>query len=265
MDFLIKTYAYFYRNLIMSKRNFFTIFEIFFWPVVSLISIGLFALYVTATGDTGFVGPQNYVAFAITGTLALSIVHVCQLDISYSFLYSVWSKSLKHEMMSPTNFYHMISGAYLVGLIRAFLVSVILLAVGYSIFDFSFPVGKTIVFLFGLSLSAISIGQTVNSLVLLFGQNADVAAWSVVHIVMLLSGVYYPVNLLPQPLTLISYFIPITHFLGWYRESIGLTSFKVSIPFSFFLSIIWIICGFWILRICENRAKRKGNIMKLSE
>jgi ABC-2 type transport system permease protein len=30
-----------YKNWIISKRNVFTLFELFFWPMISLLSIGL--------------------------------------------------------------------------------------------------------------------------------------------------------------------------------------------------------------------------------
>jgi ABC-2 type transport system permease protein len=40
-----KTLAFTYRNFIITKRNFFTIFETLFWPVLGLISVGLMGMY----------------------------------------------------------------------------------------------------------------------------------------------------------------------------------------------------------------------------
>src|SRR4030042_2163929 len=40
---ITKITAFTYKNWIMTKRNFFTFFEIIFWPVVGFMSVGLLA------------------------------------------------------------------------------------------------------------------------------------------------------------------------------------------------------------------------------
>ncbi|RLI83725.1 ABC transporter permease, partial [Archaeoglobales archaeon] len=44
-----KTLAFSYKNIIMTKRNFFTIFEMLFWPLISLFSVGLMGSYLEIT------------------------------------------------------------------------------------------------------------------------------------------------------------------------------------------------------------------------
>ena len=76
--------ASFYKNWIIAKRNFFTVFEVIFWPFISLMSIGLM---------TGFLSmEQDKVSFILIGAIAFSIVQVCQIDIAYVMLFDVWSK-----------------------------------------------------------------------------------------------------------------------------------------------------------------------------
>lgn len=44
-DEITKTRAFVFKNWIMTKRNVFTVFEILFWPVVGLLSVGLLAQF----------------------------------------------------------------------------------------------------------------------------------------------------------------------------------------------------------------------------
>ena len=40
---MTKTRAFVFKNLIMTRRNVFTLFEILFWPLVAFLSVGLLA------------------------------------------------------------------------------------------------------------------------------------------------------------------------------------------------------------------------------
>ncbi|HET6316350.1 MAG TPA: ABC transporter permease, partial [Chloroflexota bacterium] len=90
---LLPTYAVAARNLVMGMRNVFFFFELLFWPIVGVLSIGLMTRFLGLTPEQG--------AFVLVGTLALSIVNVCQLEVAYAMLLDVWSKSVKHQFMAP--------------------------------------------------------------------------------------------------------------------------------------------------------------------
>ena len=73
---LVKVSAFFIRNWRMTYRNAFTLFEIVFWPIVNLLSVGLLITFLDAEPGT--------VVFVLVGTFALSTVQVCQLDVAYA-------------------------------------------------------------------------------------------------------------------------------------------------------------------------------------
>ena len=73
---LVKVSAFFLRNWRMTYRNVFTVFEIVFWPIVNLLSVGLLTTFLDAEPGT--------VVFVLVGTFALSTVQVCQLDVAYA-------------------------------------------------------------------------------------------------------------------------------------------------------------------------------------
>ena len=48
--------------------------------------------------------------FILIGAVTMNTVQIAQLDLSYALLYSVWSKSLKHEFIAPIRLGHILLG-----------------------------------------------------------------------------------------------------------------------------------------------------------
>ena len=122
----VKIWAFAARGGIMNRRNVFAVFEMLFWPMVGLFSVGLLTRFLNLGSET--------VSFVLTGAVAMNTVQIAQLDVSYALLYDVWSKSLKHEFIAPINLLHVVLGSGLIGLIRGLVVFAIM--IGFSIWAF---------------------------------------------------------------------------------------------------------------------------------
>ncbi|MBI3637663.1 MAG: ABC transporter permease, partial [Candidatus Rokubacteria bacterium] len=187
-------WAFAVRSLVMGIRNIFFLFELLFWPVVGTLSIGLMTRFLhLGAAETSFV---------LIGTIALSTVQVCQLEVSYAVLYDVWSKSVKHQFVAPIGVRHMMLGSWLIGILRGLVVFVLLAALSRWAFGFDVlagGAGALLIFLTGCFLTALVIGIFVCVLILTFGNRAEASAWATVNLVLVLAGIYYPVSVLPQP------------------------------------------------------------------
>ncbi len=53
--------------------------------------------------------------FILIGAISMNTIQIAQLDLSYALLYSVWSKSLKHEFIAPIRLSHILLGGRLCG------------------------------------------------------------------------------------------------------------------------------------------------------
>jgi len=242
----------------MSKRNVFTVFELIFWPFISLLSIGLLTRFLEVD--------ESMVAFVLVGAIALSILQISQIDIAYILLFDLWSKSIKQTFVAPIRGYHLVLGAMLFGVIRGSAVFLLLAVASSRFFGFDFLAGglvTIIVFLVGTFITAASIGMVVCISILLFGQRAHVAAWSLSGIMMLVSGVYYPVEILPGPLQLLSKSIPLTYFLEYYRSAYGYGSHQVLLGMS--LALLYFAVSLLILNLAIERARSTGMMLRLSE
>ena len=120
-----KIFAFAYRNWIFAKRNFFAFTEIVFWPFVSLVAIGLMGNFLDLKG--------NVANFVLTGAITGGVLQVTQLDVSYSLLYDIWSKSLKHTFLAPVTPYHYVIGSWLIGMIRGSVVFLLLATNGGAV------------------------------------------------------------------------------------------------------------------------------------
>ncbi|MCX7698214.1 MAG: ABC transporter permease, partial [Candidatus Goldbacteria bacterium] len=85
-------------------------------------------------------------------------------------------------------------------------------------------------------------------------------------LIMLIWGIYYPVNMLPNFIQIIASFIPVTYFLEYFRTGYGFKPvFDDILLKGFGLCIIYIIILFYLLDFALQRAKKTGMIIKLSE
>lgn len=258
---ITKSWAFAYKNWIMTRRNVFTLLEILFWPVVGFLSVGLLAEFTQLT--------QELRAFILVGVISMGAVQVCQLDVAYSLLFDVWSKAVKHEFIAPVGIRHLVTGSLLVGVIRGSLVLLMLMAAGLILFDFNFIVPGMVplcLFAFGLFLNAALVGILVCILVLTFGNRAEIAAWSLVSLMLLVCGIYYPVSILPSWVRIISELIPLTYFLEYFRRFYGFKgTFSHVLLRGYLMILIYMCLEVLLLKAAIRRAKRKGILLKLSE
>jgi ABC-2 type transport system permease protein len=260
-DEITKIKAFAFKNWLMTRRNLFTVFEILFWPVVGFLSVGLLAEFASLQPETR--------AFILVGVVSMGAVQVCQLDVSYALLYDVWSKSLKHLFIAPVGIRHMLLGSLIVGMIRGAVVFLILMVASLWLFDFNFMsagAGPLSLFILGLFLNAAVVGMLVCILVLLFGNRAEVAAWSLVSLMLLVCGIYYPVTILPGWIVAAAKLIPLTYFLEYIRTFYGFEpSFSLLLAKGYSMVFVYLLMEILLMKAALGRAKRKGILLKLSE
>ena len=258
---LMAVWAFALRNLLMASRNVFLVFELLFWPVVNVLSIGLLTRFLALDpGATSFV---------LIGIIAFSTLQVCQLDVAYAVLYDAWSKSMKHQFLAPVGVRHLTVGSWLVGVLRGLLVFGLQAALAAWAFGFDVlapGVLPLVTFLVGCFLTAWVIGVLVCSLVMLLGLRAETVAWASINLVLLVAGIYYPVSILPGPVAAVSATIPVTYFLDAYRAQHGFPAeFSAPIVTGFGLALLYVAASHAVLVAVVNRARRTGLLLKLSE
>ena len=258
---LLAVWAVTLRNALMGARNVFFFFELLFWPIVGVLSIGLMSRFLELT--------DAQASFVLVGTIALSVVNVCQLEVAYAVLLDVWSKSLKHQFLAPIGIRHLTLGSWVVGMVRSLAVFVLLAALGRWAFGFQVlqPGWLALAtFLLGCFLTAWVVGVAVCALITLFGNRAEAFAWATVNMVLVLAGIYYPISVLPDSIAIIARAVPLTYFLDAYRAHYGFESeFQAPIATGLALSAVYAGLAHWAFLAAIQRARRTGLLLKMSE
>ena len=258
---LIQINGFAYKNMLITRKRIFHLVEILFWPFISLVSVGLLTRFLK-------VDPKS-IEFVLIGVIAFSVIQIGQLDMAYVILYSIWNKSLKHEMVAPINPFHLVAGSWLMGVFHSSIVFLLMCAVSSQLFHLNFidsGIARLLLFFAGLVFFSASVGISVCALAFRFGGRAHVGATSIVSILTLLSGIYYPVDVLPLPLSYVAYLIPLTHFLEYFRSFYGFApKTHHHLLWGFLLTAIYNVIAFSSLCYAVRNARRKGLLARMSE
>ena len=99
-----------------------------------------------------------------------------------------------------------------------------------------------------------------------FGQRAEVAAWALSYLLLLLCGLYYPVSVLPAGARQLAQLVPLTYFLEHFRHFYG---FPLITPYpllyGFTLSVIYLLISYALLQYTLKSALTRGTLLRLSE
>lgn len=180
--------------------------ELAYWPTMQMVLWGFITQFL--------VGQTDYVAQAfgvlISAVLLWDVLFRAQLGVSISFFEEVWSRNLGHLFVSPLRPYEMVVSLIVMSLIRT-LIGVLPAALLAMVF-FGFNV-----FSLGLSLAAFfllltamgwALGLVICGIVMRYGQGAETLAWALIFAVAPLSGIYYPIAVLPEWLQPLAWALP---------------------------------------------------------
>lgn len=188
------------------RRSWPRLLELAYWPTVQMILWGFVTVF--------FVQHSSWLAQAagvlVSAVLLWDVLFRANLGISISFMEEMWARNLAQLFASPLRPYELVIALALMSLLRTFIsvLPAMLLALplfGVSVFAIGLPLAA---FFANLLLFGWSIGLFVSALVLRLGLGAESLAWVSVFALAPLSGVYYPISVLPDWLQPVSWLLP---------------------------------------------------------
>jgi ABC-2 type transport system permease protein len=80
---------------------------------------------------------------------------------------------------------------------------------------------------------------------------------------MIISGVYYPVEFLPQPLAFLSNLIPATHSITSIRAALGVSTANAwtEMIYALLLSVVYIAVSFVVYKMSVRKAREIGSLL----
>lgn len=257
MKNILKTkYAHFYKLYKMTTKSSGEKAWLFIYPLVGLFSIGFLAAYLKSVG-----GVMTTIHFVLIGVIVWSFYDLCQKAPVYGLLFDIWDHCLKHIIVSRATTYDFIIGTSAFGLASAIFTSLYLTAASITFFSFNIFEGglTTIIALISIFIFATSMALLINSLIISKDKEYMVLTWAIPGIIMIFSGIYYPVEFLPGMAIHISYLLPTTYAITAIRESFGFSSAVTgSLAKGIILSLTYLAFSINIYLWAIKSAKKTG-------
>ena len=264
------SYAFVERNFNLSKRY-------LGWEVVFLlynVAQSLSILYIGASfgGGTGAVGAAQHnevILYLAIGALLWSYLSVVFEAISETITWERWEGTIEYTLMAPISRVTHLLGSSLYSVTYSLLRTAVILAVLGLFFHLDLGhanVGSTVVVILLSSLSFLGIGIMAASLPLLFTERGTQMTLVASAVLLLISGVYYPVSVLPRWMQVIATISPANYALDAIRRGVmhgdGLGALWPDIWPLALIGALTIPLGFLVFQRAERYAKRTGRLKR---
>ncbi len=240
------------------------VIELAYWPTVQMIMWGFMTKFLASQSDL----MAQAFGVLISAVLLWDILFRSQLGVSLSFLEEMWSRNLGHLFVSPLRPYEMIVAVVTISFLRTllgFLPTSILaiLFFGYSVYGLGLSLA---VFVASLMMFGWSIGLMVTGMVLRYGLGAESLAWVAIFALLPVSGVYYPISVLPDWLQPVSAILPSSHVFEGMRAILIDHQVRLDLmAYGLLGNLVWLTAGAALFLFFVRVARDRGSLLQQGE
>lgn len=250
-----RIYAVMYRSIVLMKRNMFRFFDVTLWPLILFLSVTLFVNYLKE--DTAILG------IVILGVIGWRTVYHLQIEFSQGYMDLYWSGMIGHFMVSPATLIEFIIGNVVVGVIKFAFVAGFYVLLAKLLFGYMFVnVGLILFGLFSLGVFGIILGLITLGICFIFHENAFAVAYILPDLIVLSSGVYYPITVFPTAMQAVIYYFPTYYGFEILKASVGAGT--VNLPWLFGTTLVWFVASLFFLWWCKKYTMKQGLFARLN-
>ena len=254
------------RQLYVYKRYWAWEVAWLFYSIVSVLSIGFLAsgLGTLGAGSASF-DLRRAQLYLLIGALLWGYLSLVFMEAAYAIAWERWEGTIEYTFMAPVRRMTHLMGicvfAIGYGLVRTFIV--LIAAVAIFKLDFSHAnFAGTLIVLAASIVPLIGLAILTSVLPLLSPQKGEQMSFAVQGFMLLVSGVYYPLTVLPAPLQAAGVVSPLTYALAGMRASIldgaGVQEQVPTVAILLGMGAVLIPLSVLVFSWAENRAKRLG-------
>jgi ABC-2 type transport system permease protein len=185
------------------------IVSMMYYPTVTMTVWAFLTLYLAPTNSFLRDAP----GFFIGAVLLWDVLFRGQLGVSLTFIEEFYARNLGNLFVSPLTLPEYIAAQLAMSMLRALIGVGGACAFAYLLFRFSiFSLGLPLVAFFAnLLVFGWAIGLAMSGVILRLGLGAEELAWAAIFVIAPVSGVYYPIAVLPSWLQSIAWAMPSAH------------------------------------------------------
>jgi len=252
------------RYVYLLRSSWPRILELAYWPTVQMILWGFITQF--------FMGHSDWVAQAggvlLSAVLLWDVLFRAQLGVTLPFFEELYSRNLGHLFVSPLRPTELVLSLVGISLIRTAIGvgAAVLLAIPlyhFSLFSLGLPL---IAFFANLLVLGWAIGIVISALVLRYGLGAESLAWVAIFALAPVSGIYYPIDTLPDWLLPVSYALPSAYVFEGMRAVLLEQRFALDLLFyAVALNAVYLGASIWLFLTLFHRARRDGQLLHVGE
>ena len=239
----------------------------FVYSLVSVMSIGYLAtgLSTLAGASASSVNVKTTQLYLLAGAVLWSYLSLVFMEVAYAIGWERWEGTIEYTFMAPirriTHLLGVSAFAVLYGIARTAVV-VVICAFAFHIDLSHADLFAGAVVIIAATLPLIGMAILIAVLPLLAPEKGEQMSTALQGIMLLVSGVYYPISVLPAPLRLVGDISPLTYTLSSIRRSLlenaHVTDLLAPLAMLLATGVVLIPVALKIFAAAERRAKRQG-------
>jgi ABC-2 type transport system permease protein len=237
-----------------------------FYSVVNVLSIGYLAaglgLVAPGVGSGDLRDAQLYL---LVGSLLWGYLWMVFLEVAYAIIWERWEGTIEYTFMAPVRRFTHLLGVGLFALVYGLARTLATLVVASLLFHLDLSRSDLLAaaaVLVASTPALMGIAILAAVLPMLSPEKGEQMTFALESVILLLSGVYYPISVLPAPLQLLAAGSPLTYTLAGIRESMlhgrHLGDQVGTLALLLAMGGLLVPLGLLVFAAAERRAKRLG-------
>jgi ABC-2 type transport system permease protein len=236
------------------------------YNLVSVLSIGYLASGLSRLGvEQSAASVQRTELYLLIGALLWTYLSMVFFEVAFAITWERWEGTIEYTFMAPirrvTHLLGMCAASLLYGVLRAAIIGLTLVLLFRLDLSRANWLTALVIFL-AATLPLLGLGILTSILPLLSPEKGEQMAFAMQGVLLLISGVYYPISVLPLPLQLLGMLSPLSYTLDGVRQALlGGASLPDSLPevgILLLMGLVLVPLSIWGFSRAERRAKRLG-------
>ncbi len=262
-------WAFFERQTNLWKRYWAWELVWLVYGVVNTLAITFIANEAASTGTVSKGQVARLTMFLLIGTLVWAYLSAILDDMSLTIMWERWEGTIEHTLMAPVPRVVHLIGMSAFGVIHALVRTILIMICALPFFDVQLAgadwLTAAVVIAIG-SISLVGLGILAGILPLLYPERGEQMSFMVQALVLLVSGVYYSVNVLPAGLRAVSAFSPATYLLRGIRDGLlngtSLNDEAGVIGILALFGVVLVPLSLFVFGLAERWAKKTGRLKR---
>ena len=258
---MVAVWGYVQRNYFLTKRY-------FMWEVVWLVYVTINAMAITYIG-AGRSDAEFLMTYLLVGALIWNYLSMLFDVLSETVSWERWEGTIEYTFMSPSSRVTHLLGMGLYAVVYGILQTALTLGVCAAFFRLDLSQANywgALLVLAVASVSLVGFGVVAAVLPLLSPEKGQQVSYIVSSVLLLVSGVYYEVDVLPGWMQAIATVSPVTYALQGARAALqdgaGPAELWTSIWPLLIMGVVFVPLGLFVFHLGERYAKKTGKLKR---